>query len=1201
MWSSPDSLASLRSWRAVLQWLRWSSTSPRGRLLTVLLSLVVLVLGGGWLWQGGTVYALQALVLLVPVVLLTLVLGAVGGLLAGGLAAALLFALSGASPAVANAGPPWLQAVLFTGFALLLSLLALALRAYVQRAQHLLAEDRVLREHERELRELNNRLELAAQAASFGVWEYDVARRHFMLDARVLALLGAAGPAREMSYEAVRALVHPEDRERLERRFEQVLAQESVYDVQFRVRLPEGGVRWLRSVGKVERDARGAACRVVGLDHDITRDAEARLSDLRAQEALRELNARLNVALSAVHASVWVYDAASGRLEWDERGDDLYGQPLNDRPGAWEASLAPDTAAATVQRWRAHLDDPQCDSFNLEYGVRHPARGLRHVRCVGRIERDGQGRPLRAIGLDLDVTEQRVTAQRAEELSNRLQLAISASGLGIWLLDLEAGRTEWNDELYRIYGEDPRHFQPTLNTWEERLHPDDLDRVRTAAARTLSGEPVDVDEYRILRPDGEVRTVRTRLRHVRNPAGRTLRVVGATLDITEQKQATQAIERARAAAEEANRLKSEFLANMSHEIRTPMNAIIGMTGLALLGELPPREQQHVAKANGAARNLLRVLNDILDFSKIEAGRLEVEATRFSLHEVLEQVVDVVGLQAAEKGLELVMDLPASLPAEHLGDPTRLAQVLTNLLANAVKFTAQGRVVLRAGVLAAVPGTAPRRLRFEVSDTGIGLDAAQQALLFQPFSQADNSTTRRFGGTGLGLVICRRLLELMGGQIGVQSRPGAGATFWFELPLTACEPGTPLGGPLPPARPQWVLVVDDDAATRAALVRLLQGMGHQAAGAAGAAEARQLWQAHRPQGLRRTVVLLDAGLPDGAALSLAAEFAREAPAPRVLLMCRPQEPDTLRQQSQRAGVHGWLSKPVLPAPLRVALGEASSDPATRPGHLSLPALRGMKVLLAEDNPLNRELAIELLQRAGVQVSTVGSGREAVEAVQHDSFDAVLMDVQMPEMDGFEATRRIRALGGPHAWLPIIAMTAHAMAGDRERSLAAGMDDHLAKPIDTALLLRTLQRWGGQQPEVDAATRPARWADTPARPGPPDAPPPVDGPSVLDAQAALRGCGGSPAILRRALQRFVELYAEPPLQAGDPPETAARAAHSLKGVAGSLGMQALQERARHAELSSRGGQALPPATRERLNAAVAAARAAALAWLQQPPER
>ncbi|MCW7539121.1 PAS domain-containing protein [Aquabacterium sp. A7-Y] len=1185
-------------WPAAL--LRWASVSRARRSVGAALALALLGTAAAWLWPQSGAPGLSCLLLLLPPLALCFLLGAGAGLAGSGAAAAFVFALAHrhASPEGAAA---YLPAVGYAAFALLLWALAAALRAHVVRARDLQVEERALRAHERELLDLNKRLELAAQAASFGVWEFDVARRSFVADARLLALLGEDGPPREMSFEEVRRRVHPEDKLQLNDRLVQALASGSVYQAQFRIVRPDGEVRWLSSVGKVERDADGVALNIVGLDQDVTRDTEARLSDRRTQAALREANERLNVALSAVQASVWVYNADSDTLEWDERGADLYGRILNGQPRAWQDSLAPDTAVATLQRWHEHLADPRCTGFDMDYAIQHPARGVRHIRCVGRIERDAQGRPLRAVGLDLDVTEQRATAQRVEELAGRLQLAVSASGLGIWLVDLVAGRTEWNEELYRIYGMDPGSFQPTMSTWDEYLHPDDAERVRQLAARTLSGEPVDVDEYRIVRPDGEVRSVRTMLRHVRNDRGRTLRVVGATFDITEQRRATEAIERARAAAEAANRLKSEFLANMSHEIRTPMNAIIGMTELALLGALPAREEQHVAKANAAARKLLRVLNDILDFSKIEAGRLEVEQIRFSLHEVLENVVDVVGLQAAEKGLELVLDLPASLPAEHIGDPTRLAQVLTNLLANAVKFTEQGRVTLRAQTLPAPVDTGPQRLRFEVSDSGIGLSEAQQAQLFQAFSQADTSMTRRFGGTGLGLVICRRLLELMGGEIGVESAPGTGATFWFELPLGRCLPAAlPLGGPTPPPQRHWVLVVDDDAGTRDALTRLLQGMGHEAAAAAGAAQARALWQQHRPQGLQDAVALIDAGLPDRAGLLLAAELSRDAPAPRLLLMCRPQEHDALRPQAEQLDVHAWLGKPVLPARLREALGEPSAVPHTLPGSLTMPVLRGMRVLLAEDNPLNRELAIELLQRAGVQLSTVGSGREAVQAVQRQAFDAVLMDVQMPEMDGFEATRRIRELGGPYAFLPIIAMTAHAMAGDRERSLAAGMDDHLAKPIDTAVLLRTLQRWGGAQREGDAGSRPMPLAPAPwpAAPGNETTLQPAADAAVLDLDAALRGCGGMQSILRRALGRFAELYPQGPLQPDDNAEAQARTAHSLKGVAGSLGMQALHALARHTELSCRGGVPLDAAARERFNAAVVAAREAALRYLLDP---
>ena len=926
-----------------------------------------------------------------------------------------------------------------------------ALRAY---GMNIDVTEEMHRQHH--MHELSERLRLATEAARLGVWELDVTTGRFLADETERELLGITGPA-PRTHEAFLACVAPPDREHIERALVRTCDEGVPYQSRFRV-MVDGRERWLRGVGRLERDANGRAQRLLGVNWDITQDVEA-------EARLQQVNERLRMALSAVQASVWEYNASTRRLLWDERAAELYGADLNVDRQAWEACLTPDLAGATRDRIYAYLRDPACASFEIEYTIAHPQRGLRYIRSVARNERDAQGRLVRSVGLDLDVTSQRMTAIRAEELASRLQLAISASGLGIWITNPQDGSTEWNGEQYAIYGVDPGRFQPSTAAWEALVHPDDIERVRDATMQTWDGRQSDVLEYRIVRPDGQVRHVRTMQRNLRDAQGRLLRSVRATFDITAEKLATETIERARKAAEEANQLKSEFLANVSHEIRTPMNAIIGMTELALSGELPTREHNHVAKANAAARNLLAVLNDILDFSKIEAGKLEVERTEFDLRDAVAQVLDVVGLQAAEKQLSLTVHVADDLPPRYLGDPTRLCQVLTNLLSNAVKFTDRGSVELRVARVAgseAAPGGL--RLRFEVHDTGIGLSDEQQARLFEAFSQADSSTTRRFGGTGLGLVISRRLLELMGGRIGVTSGLGQGATFWFEVPL---------------------------------------------------------------------------------ALASSADPDRPVPAAR---------PDT--------------------------------DPAHR--------LKGLRVLLAEDNLLNRELAVELLQRAGIEVQAVASGVQAVQTVQSWPCDLVLMDVQMPEMDGIEAARRIRGLGGRFARLPIVAMTAHAMAGDRERSLAAGMNDHLAKPIDTAALWHTLARLSGRarmgaQEAPPAGPAPAQRPAADTSPGSPD-------PRVLDIAAGISLCGGLEQIHRKALQRFVEIYAGAPFQP-DHPQALERDAHSLKGVAASLAMPQLQALCQDAEQRSRQGDTLSPAEVLRLNEALRQAWTAAQAYLTQ----
>jgi two-component system, sensor histidine kinase and response regulator len=748
------------------------------------------------------------------------------------------------------------------------------------------------------------------------------------------------------------------------------------------------------------------------------------------------------------------------------------------------------------------------------------------------------------------------------------QMAMNASDL-LYIVHPATNRIDWYGNVDQALGYENREFERTMAGWERNLHPDDFDRVMNAYTHSCEEGTAFQLEYRVRRKDGTYLYWSDRGRPIYEANGQLIKFVGACTDITERKQREAELQKAKEAAEAASRAKSEFLANMSHEIRTPMNGIIGMTTLALETSLNSEQKALLNTVRDSADALLCIINEILDFSKIEAGKMELEPVAFSVRELVEDTLLTLALRAHQKGLELACHIPPVVPDSLVGDPVRLRQVLTNLVGNAIKFTERGEVVVRV----AVESVENRPfLHFSVSDTGIGIAKDKQDLIFEAFTQADSSTSRTYGGTGLGLTISLRLVQMMGGRIWVESEPGVGSTFHFTASIQ---------GQMQPAAPAFslyrydvkdvpVLVVDDNATNRGILQEaLLSWEIRPTVVADGAAALSALKQAHEA-GDPFSLVILDAGMPelDGFALAKRIKQTRGLAGGFIMMLssaCQIEDAERCR----KLGIPAYLTKPIRRSDLLDAILTALGSTAifTRPGEDEpiAPAPRSLRILLAEDNAVNQQLAVRLLERAGHSVCVAANGRKALEIYAKKRFDLVIMDVQMPEMGGFEATAAIRdeqKASGKR--IPIIAMTAHAIKGDRERCLAAGMDHYVAKPIDPPLLFAAIE----EVVSNSHSTQTVHAVPASAEPSPEI--------SRVDRRILLRRVEGDRALLKELVLLFLEDTPKlmrdlrDAIAQGDS-QRMVRGAHTLKGAIANFAAADAAELARSLETAVRQGNA------------------------------
>ena len=806
-----------------------------------------------------------------------------------------------------------------------------------------------------------------------------------------------------------------------------------------------------------ERHARGE------LADSLAAMERHRVARERAERGLRDRQEMLSGVIDNNPALIYIKDLEGRYLLYNEpfvrafalreRGElegKLGREVLLGRDDSW---LDPLFAPA----WRENDVQARSGAHVVEEHSQHPALGRLSYDCVKFPLFDGYGDLYATCGVALETTERKRALARLGEAEQRLKGAFENAPNGMALITLDGRFMQVNAALCEITGHTREHLEQT-----------------SVAAITDPGEVAAQDEVlsglvrndhdqgslevRLLRADTRAVWTQLHITLLRGAAAQPLYFIAQIEDITERRRAQHELGLAREAAIEGSRLKSEFVANMSHEIRTPLNGVIGMSALLLDTELSAEQREYADAVQLSGDALMSVIDDVLDFSKIEAGKLEIENEPFELRPVVEEVASVVATAAQARDLELMSWVDAELPAVISGDSHRVRQVLTNLMTNAVKFTAEGEVIVR------VTGeTAGERvlLRFEVTDTGIGIEAASLTRIFESFAQQDGSTSRRFGGTGLGLAISRQLTELMGGEIGVRSTPGEGSTFWFTVPARIA------GEQLAPFRltqfeGAGVLVVDDNATNLTILERQLSAWGLACETTTDPAAVPGLMHAAAAAGRGYRLVLIDSSMPlmSGTRLTRAIRALPSIHSVGVLMLTSSGGG---REAAADAGVDGFVSKPVHEARLFQEIARALSPKhaqqqvrVERTPAANGAAREGPRVLVAEDNKVSQAVAVGLLRKRGFSVDVASDGREALAMYKRGHYELIFMDCQMPELDGFEVTAEIRGREAGERHVPIIAMTANTMAGDRERCLAAGMDDYIGKPVRPDNLDRAIAR-------------------------------------------------------------------------------------------------------------------------------------------------
>jgi two-component system sensor histidine kinase/response regulator len=1035
----------------------------------------------------------------------------------------------------------------------------------------------LLQSQSNENRRLIERLNMATESAGISSWEIDLASGKFLWIENPIAALAQTGES-VMTLETLMARMVPDDRGILADSIRNAQAKHTDRVVfRYRAQAPKSDqVLHVQSYGRLILDAHGQPATMLGVSWDIT--AEMAASEFLRQQTdqLRTAERRLERASLSSFEGHWEAALDTGHLWYSSSFRELLGyQPgeLASHVDTLDYLIHADDHAAYREALDQHLAGDT--AYDLETRLRTAGGEYRWFRVRGTAERKDKGRATLIAGSIQDIHQQKLIEDALSAAQRRFERAINGTQDGLWELDVGTDTNWCSPRMAQMLGYSAAQLA-SGNFLAALTHPDDGPLVQDAVRSHYRNNTAFDLEIRLKTANGDYRWYRARATADRNVDGRAMRLSGSLQDVSEARAAREELVRATEAAEAASRAKSHFLANVSHEIRTPMNGIIGMTGLLQDTNLDRTQRDYAETIRSSADSLLTVINDILDFSKIEAGKLDMESIEVDVRANVEDVGAMLAFQAAAKGLELIVNVHPQIPDRVMGDPQRLRQCLTNLVSNAIKFTERGEIVIEVRSESQQGNVV--QACFEVLDTGIGIAASTLETLFHPFVQADSSTTRHFGGTGLGLSIVRRLVEMMGGSVGVSSEVGVGSRFFFMLPLTAVEATAPM---LPVHNPLAgrILIVDDNVTNQRVLATLLTHAGYEVATAGSGTAALLQLESAALASHAFDMVITDYQMPDldGAMLGeRIISIPALADTRLVMLTSLDRAGDTPRLAA--LGFAAYLTKPVrsrelLDAVAKVMGGEPrqwqmDTQPMITRNTLTQSAAQQRfegHVLLVEDNVVNQKVAVRYLERLGCTVHVANNGAEGVEAASRGHYNIILMDLQMPVMDGLTATRKIRETES-HSHIPIIALTANAMSGDRERCEAAGMDGYLTKPLEVERLRNALTKFGMARDTTApvAALAESKPAATPGSQRPP-----------VDLRAFNSLIGDDPQFARELIATFIhsgehQLAEIAAAIADGQREMLARAAHKLKGACANIHAHALYTFAHRLESDSKAGE-------------------------------